>query len=972
MICLRKTFYIILFFVISLPAHAQLIVDMCFCDDSNMPNSLLTNEVGVDAIDINDSVQSDGGNGIYVPYLNSGLNVELERDIFSFSHSISLEFEFAIREEYGFLFSMGAFEILMYKGALEATYLVGDGLDTIRSGFHGSMNANEVIKASFSYVKETGKARIFIDGQKVWQTPDNQTTAGEDIFWPEENALLGVDLDGNAATQPVLYDFKAYGYGCREVPKPVAADQVKCGSGSLTLKATATNGGDLVWYDSLTNFRPLRIGATNEYNTPEIDTTTTFFVAQKQGECTSDRVAVNAVISPEPREQVNLSPSDTAVCSGQSFIIWSDQAQSQVTYTLLNSQGDAVSSAMAVEGQLSLTTGPVDQDEFFQVSARVDSSGCNVILQDTLAVKALSLPDQPAITSDPDNLIQCSGDTLMLKVPSAHNYLWIKDNDTLPDTNRQLLLDQPDQSGIYAVQVKQTAEGCYSPLSDGVAVEIKPLPPVPVTSDASRCGPGQVDLKASGPDSVSLVWFDGSGGAGIAEGRDFASPSLSASYSYFVASSYQNCLSEKVEVEAHIQPLPSDQVQVIPEDTTICKSAVVQFRLKQSQPNVTYHLLGPDSQILDTAVVEDPILNTGSIVQDTRFSISAKTDTSGCSVTLSDQVMVNVKPAPEPPALSLVQGKEQSCRYDTVILAASEGIGYQWFRNDTLMQHGGQELRLSQKSGSYKVRIKQNGNPCFSDSSAALNINFQDIPPVPQVQDTGRCGPGAVQLQVSSPTASNYRWFNSTGADLIADSISATMTTPILEQDAVFYVAAEEGECSSPKAAIEVKIYALPQADAGPDDVVRKGEQITLQGSGGISYRWHPAVSVQFPQQATTPASPAKPTTYTLFVKDERGCSGQDEVHINVMEQVVFFPNSFSPNGDGLNDTWELVNIDRYPQCEIYIFNRWGNLVYHSNGYQQPWDGRVNNQAPVRATYIYKVVLDHKTQPFSGSVNVIK
>jgi gliding motility-associated-like protein len=67
----------------------------------------------------------------------------------------------------------------------------------------------------------------------------------------------------------------------------------------------------------------------------------------------------------------------------------------------------------------------------------------------------------------------------------------------------------------------------------------------------------------------------------------------------------------------------------------------------------------------------------------------------------------------------------------------------------------------------------------------------------------------------------------------------------------------------------------------------------------------------------------------------------------------VSFPLIFTPNDDGINDTWNLANIDKYPNSTIQIFDRWGNRVFSSNGEYIPWDGKNLGANLPSATYYF-------------------
>ena len=66
--------------------------------------------------------------------------------------------------------------------------------------------------------------------------------------------------------------------------------------------------------------------------------------------------------------------------------------------------------------------------------------------------------------------------------------------------------------------------------------------------------------------------------------------------------------------------------------------------------------------------------------------------------------------------------------------------------------------------------------------------------------------------------------------------------------------------------------------------------------------------------------------------------------------------NGFTPNGDGINDTWVIDNIDKYPNNKVFIFNRWGNKLFQTSNYDNKnnyWDGKANGKTVTSGTYFY-------------------
>lgn len=83
-------------------------------------------------------------------------------------------------------------------------------------------------------------------------------------------------------------------------------------------------------------------------------------------------------------------------------------------------------------------------------------------------------------------------------------------------------------------------------------------------------------------------------------------------------------------------------------------------------------------------------------------------------------------------------------------------------------------------------------------------------------------------------------------------------------------------------------------------------------------------------------------------------------------------PNAFTPNADGINDTWHIQFLDNYQNCTVSVFNRLGQRVYFSNGYGIAWDGNYNGQALPAGTYYYVIDLKNINKALSGYVLLVR
>jgi gliding motility-associated-like protein len=79
---------------------------------------------------------------------------------------------------------------------------------------------------------------------------------------------------------------------------------------------------------------------------------------------------------------------------------------------------------------------------------------------------------------------------------------------------------------------------------------------------------------------------------------------------------------------------------------------------------------------------------------------------------------------------------------------------------------------------------------------------------------------------------------------------------------------------------------------------------------------------------------------------------------------TFIIPNGFSPNGDGYNDLWIIDNIQLFPDCEVEVFNRWGEPLFYSKGYNSPWNGTYGGKPVPVGTYYYLIRLHDKEKKF--------
>jgi len=117
-----------------------------------------------------------------------------------------------------------------------------------------------------------------------------------------------------------------------------------------------------------------------------------------------------------------------------------------------------------------------------------------------------------------------------------------------------------------------------------------------------------------------------------------------------------------------------------------------------------------------------------------------------------------------------------------------------------------------------------------------------------------------------------------------------------------------------------------------------------------------------------------KPGVYVVYLTDNNQCVVSDSLVLESMNaSCLRIPTAFTPNGDGFNDTWEIEDIQLYPETVVEIYNRWGELIYRSDkGYDNPWDGTYRGRDLPIDSYHFVIDLGEGHEPITGHVTIIK
>ncbi|MFN4893001.1 MAG: YCF48-related protein [Bacteroidota bacterium] len=242
------------------------------------------------------------------------------------------------------------------------------------------------------------------------------------------------------------------------------------------------------------------------------------------------------------------------------------------------------------------------------------------------------------------------------------------------------------------------------------------------------------------------------------------------------------------------------------------------------------------------------------------------------------------------------------------------------------------------------------------------------------------CSGSPASLQATSDsTGVSYSWSPSTGlsSTSVANPTATLTGTQAFTQ--TYTVTATLNGCTRTDQ-VDVRVNPLPVISAGPDRTIVSGDEIILTGSGianPTSILWTPNTAITGANTYTPSVKPTTTTTYTLTVRDNNNCVSTDNAIVNVLPYCINIMNAFTPNGDGINDRWLVVNSGGVctRQISVGVYNRHGNLVYKNDNYNNDWIGVYNGKPVPDGTYYYVVsyrLITGAYLTFKGDVTILR
>ena len=253
-------------------------------------------------------------------------------------------------------------------------------------------------------------------------------------------------------------------------------------------------------------------------------------------------------------------------------------------------------------------------------------------------------------------------------------------------------------------------------------------------------------------------------------------------------------------------------------------------------------------------------------------------------------------------------------------------------------------------SGSYSLTVSDSLG-CSDTISIALVDSSSAL--INALGNVNICEGDSIILEANIVSGATYQWTQN--GSILLDSTYQL----IVDSAGTFDVTITTGCGVFTSLPINTTLNPIPVITASSDISVPCDSLIILNVSGANNYSWYPANLVSDSTGSIVTVNLDQTTTFIVTGYSSVGCSVSDTIIVTVTCDTLFLPSGFSPNGDGKNDFFVISNLTKYPNATLKIFNRWGNLVYIKDRYDNSWNGfsnsdkvRLGEELP-NGTYFY-------------------
>ncbi len=473
------------------------------------------------------------------------------------------------------------------------------------------------------------------------------------------------------------------------------------------------------------------------------------------------------------------------------------------------------------------------------------------------------------------------------------------------------------------------------------------------SNTGSLCAGGTIQLNT--PSASSYTWSGPGGFTSSLQNPTISSATPTMSGTYSVQVSAGTC-SAQATTSLTVNALPT---VTISNSGPVCVGNNIVINGAGSG---TFNWSGPNSFTSSTQnnTIAAIASNAGS------YSLTV-TGANSCTITASTNVIINALPI-------ATASVSNACVGSNLSFTSSGGNVYLWSGpnsfTSTSQNPSINNISLS-NSGIYSVSVT-NSNNCVSSATVSATV---DPTPVASASGTNVCVGNILNLTASG--GNNYLWSGPNGFTNTVQNIIINPATLI--NSGIYTVVVSNNNCSS-TATVNISIDALPNVTATANNLnLCADSSCFFFANGGINYSW--AGPSGYSSTSQNPIIPnlaeSNEGLYLVTAVDAKGCSNSSSLYLTVdqCKCTPFIPEGFSPNNDGAHDTFSITCIEGR-KTKVEIFNRWGNLVYKEEDYNNNWTGKINSGIQLTGddlpsgTYYYIIKIEDEEKTRTGFITL--
>ncbi|MEO6330624.1 MAG: PKD domain-containing protein [Ginsengibacter sp.] len=555
------------------------------------------------------------------------------------------------------------------------------------------------------------------------------------------------------------------------------------------------------------------------------------------------------------------------------------------------------------------------------------------------------------------NLTSCDSLKTDFKATAQNNlvFIWDFNDGTILRTTDSSISHTYTDTGFYLPKlILEDANGCQVPFSGIDTIRVFSIQANFNALSTVLCDAGNVsfnDAAVSNDIANTWLWDFGDRGTSAQQNpvHNYTSTGL---YSVSQIVTTANGCKDTAVKNDYIKVVARPDI-AIQSSTTGCESDTLTFKGIFLLPDTSIVTWQWDFKNGQTSALQDPQAQTFSPAGNYIIDAIA-VNSSGCKDTATQSIIINPLPVTN-------AGNDMVlCLGSTAQLQASGAGTYQWVSPVNFLSCTNCFNPATNTPDDITYIVKgTNSFGCTTFDSVNITVKKPfTVTTIPSADSL--CIGQGVQLNASG--AENYLWSPASG--LSAVGVSNPNASPAIT---TLYkvVGYDSANCFKDSAFVNISVFKYPFADAGPDKTISTGASVMLSpvySNDITNWLWTPAAGLSCNNCPAPVAKPPLTTVYTIRVTNNGGCSTTDSITIfaTCNSENIFIPNTFSPNGDGINDVF-------YPRGKglnrirgMKIFNRWGELVFeNSNFYANDpvsgWDGLVSGKKVPSDVYIFVI-----------------